>query len=241
MSQPLRDRYSDAEERANGITHGLGALLAAAGLGGTRRRGGPARHRGARRLLARLRPLAAQPLRFLNALPHDPQPRGQAHPAPVRSRGDLPADRRHLHALHPRDAARSLGVVDFRGRLGPGDHRPVLRGRAASALGRLCRWGCTSSWAGWPWQRSSRSSGRCTAAGSCCSSPGDWPTRWDDFLRQRAASRSTTPGGTWPYSPAAPCTISRCCSTSYPGVEHPARPLTPRCVAFCAVFAILAG
>ena len=32
MSQPLRDRYSDAEERANGITHGLGALLAAAGL-----------------------------------------------------------------------------------------------------------------------------------------------------------------------------------------------------------------
>ena len=32
MSQAPRDRYSDAEELANSITHGLGALLAAAGL-----------------------------------------------------------------------------------------------------------------------------------------------------------------------------------------------------------------
>ena len=32
MSQALRGRYSAAEERANGITHGLGALLAVAGM-----------------------------------------------------------------------------------------------------------------------------------------------------------------------------------------------------------------
>ncbi len=193
------------------------------------RRGDPAEHRGphradrggaphgrslARAGLRRLRRHADPALPRLDPLPQHPVPAAQAPPAGARPLGDLPADRGHLHALHPDQPARDPGAGRSSAWSGawPSSASPS-RWRPSAGSGG-CRWSSTSAWAGscsWPW---SRSGWRWTQDGVVLLVPGRRRLHLGNPLL-RLAPPAVPPRGLArsSCSRAACCTSSLSCST----------------------------
>jgi len=77
--------------------------------------------------------LSCTPLRRCLTRPSPPQTEAVFHHS--RPRGNLPADRRHLHALWPDAPMARLVVATFSGHLGCGDHGLLRQAVAAEQLG----------------------------------------------------------------------------------------------------------
>ena len=233
MSQAPRDRYSDAEEIANGITHGLGALLAAMGLAVlvvSSEQRGTAVHVVSSFVFG----LSLLNLYASSTLYHT-----------ISSPGAKRILRRLDHAaifLLIAGSYTPFTLVTLRGPWGWSIFGVVwvlaviglffegaLRRRwVGLSLGLYILMGWVAVAAIKPLLES------LPRGGVVLLFAGGWPTPSGRSSTCGAASRSIMPGGTSPCSPAAPCTISRCCSTSSRGAEDQVRPYMPMHCVYCS-------